>query len=161
MRSGRSVQPNLDAAEVAIRKAASGGADYVLTPENTNVMELSTKKLFAAVSPQEGNPAVELFSVLAAELKIWLHIGSMAVKISDEKVANRQMLFAPDGELAARYDKIHMFDVDLPGGESYRESKNYQSGNEARPAFPRHVPDAGQGRRRFHYSAFCFHKGNG
>jgi predicted amidohydrolase len=131
MRSGRSVQPNLDAAEVAIRKAASGGADYVLTPENTNVMELSTKKLFAAVSPQEGNPAVELFSVLAAELKIWLHIGSMAVKISDEKVANRQTLFAPDGELAARYDKIHMFDVDLPGGESYRESKNYQSGNEA------------------------------
>jgi predicted amidohydrolase len=131
MRCGRSVEPNLDAAEAAVRRAAAGGAQYVLTPENTTLMELSTKKLFAAVEPEEGNPAVARFTALAAELGIWLHVGSMAVRLSDDKVANRSMLVAPDGAIAARYDKIHMFDVDLPGGESYRESKNYRPGEEA------------------------------
>ena len=114
-----------------MRRAAEGGADYVLTPENTNLLELSTKKLFANTAREDGNPALERFTGLAGDLGIWLHIGSIAVKLSDEKVANRSYLISPDGEIVAHYDKIHMFDVDLPGGESYRESKNYQPGNKA------------------------------
>jgi predicted amidohydrolase len=131
MRCGREVEPNLDAAETAIRAAAEGGADYVLTPENTSLMELSTKALFAKTLPEDGNPAVARLKSLASELKLWLHIGSMAIRLSDAKVANRSFLITPQGDIAARYDKIHMFDVDLPGGESYRESKNYQPGDKA------------------------------
>lgn len=131
MRCGREVEPNLDAAEAAIRKAASGGAEFVQTPENTSLMELSTKHLFAKTLPENGNPAVERFVALAAELGLWLHIGSVAIKLSDIKVANRAFLITPQGQIAARYDKIHMFDVDLPGGETYRESKNYQPGEQA------------------------------
>lgn len=131
LRCGRSVGPNLDAVEKAVRRAADGGADYVLTPENTNILELSSKKLFANTAPEDGNPALEQLTGLAGELGLWLHIGSIAVRLSDEKVANRSYLISPGGEIVARYDKIHMFDVDLPGGESYRESKNYQPGNKA------------------------------
>lgn len=131
MRSGREVGPNLDAAVSAIRQAAEGGAEFVQTPENTSLMELSSKRLFANAEPEEGNPAVEGFAALAAELGIWLHTGSIAIRVSDTKVANRAFLFGPDGKIVARYNKIHMFDVDLPGGESYRESKNYKPGEEA------------------------------
>jgi len=131
MRSGRTVGANLDAAEAAIRHAAAQGAQYVQTPENTILMELSTKKLFAAVEPEDGNSCVARFTGLASELGLWLHIGSMAVKLSDTKVANRSMLITPEGGIAVYYDKIHMFDVDLPNGETYRESKNYEPGREA------------------------------
>lgn len=131
MCSGREVEPNLDAAEACIREAADGGAQFVQTPENTSLMELSSKGLFAKTMVEQGNPAVEHFVSLARELKLWLHIGSMAIRLSDTKVANRAFLISPEGKIAARYDKIHMFDVDLPGGESYRESKNYQPGTQA------------------------------
>lgn len=131
MRCGNEVEPNLDAAEAAIRRAAKGGAEYILTPENTSLMVLSSKELFAKTFPEDGNPAVSRFTSLASELKAWLHIGSMAIKLSDTKVANRSFLVSPEGDIAARYDKMHMFDVDLPGGESYRESKNYQPGEKA------------------------------
>ncbi len=131
MRCGREVESNLDAAEAAIRVAAKGGADYILTPENTSLMELSTKSLFAKTSLEGGNRALERVTGLARELKLWLHIGSMAIKLSDTKVANRSFLITPEGDIAARYDKIHMFDVDLPGGESYRESNNYRPGEKA------------------------------
>lgn len=131
LRCGRSPAPNMEKVETAIREAAAGGAHYVLTPENTGLMELSTKKLLANTRPEEGNPALEQLTGLAGELGIWLHVGSLAIRLSDEKVANRSYLIAPDGVVRARYDKIHMFDVDLPGGESYRESKNYQPGKRA------------------------------
>jgi predicted amidohydrolase len=67
---------------------------------------------------------------LAAEFGIWLHIGSMAVKVSPDRVANRSYVLTPDGTVAARYDKIHLFDVDLPGGETYRESASYAPGRQ-------------------------------
>ncbi len=131
MRCGRTAAPNLDAAEAAIRQAADGGAGIVFTPENTNLMELETEKLFAAVQPQQGNPALDRLRALAAELGLWLHIGSMSIRVEDDRIANRSFLVGPDGGIRARYDKIHMFDVDLPNGESYRESKNYRPGSEA------------------------------
>jgi deaminated glutathione amidase len=129
--SGRDVDRNVADATVLIRQAAAGGAHYVQTPEVTTLMELESAKLFAAVEPEEGNRALQRFRDLAAELKIWLHIGSMAVKVTPDKIANRAYVLSPDGSIAATYDKIHMFDVDLPGGESYRESKNYRPGDRA------------------------------
>ena len=131
LRSESVVGANLDAAEAGIRAAAQGGAVYVQTPENTSLMVLKSRELFEKVLPEDGNPAVERFSALARDLALWLHIGSIAVRLSDKKVANRSFLFTPEGRIAARYDKIHMFDVDLPNGESYRESKNYQPGQKA------------------------------
>jgi deaminated glutathione amidase len=128
MRTGRDVEKNLADASELIREAAAQGAQYVQTPEITTLMETERARLFAAVRPEEGNPAVSHFAALACELAIWLHIGSMAVLLGNGRIANRSLLFAPDGRLEARCDKIHMFDVELPGGETYRESKNYQAG---------------------------------
>jgi len=128
MRSGRTPQGNLDAAAKLIGEAKSAGADYVLTPEMTNIMEASREKLFAAVVAEESDASLATFRELAHKLAIYLHIGSLAVKISPDKVANRSFLIDPRGEVVARYDKIHMFDVDLAGGESYRESSNFRPG---------------------------------
>ena len=131
LRSGPDVTRNLEMAEGHIRDAAAMGAQLVLTPENTGLMELSTKRLFAATAPEAGNQALLHLSGLARELGIWLQVGSLAIRLSDEKVANRSYLIDPAGELIARYDKMHMFDVDLPGGETYRESKNFAAGDRA------------------------------
>ncbi len=129
MCTGRNIEKNLLDASGLVREAVRQGAQYVQTPEVTTLMEMERARLFAAIRPEEGNPAVAHFSALARELGIWLHIGSMAILLGNGKIANRSFLFSPDGAIAARFDKIHMFDVELPGGESYRESKNYQGGN--------------------------------
>jgi deaminated glutathione amidase len=131
MCAGRSVEKNLADASELVREAAGQGAEYVQTPEITTLMEPERTRLFAAIRPEEGNPVVAHFRALARELGIWLHVGSMAVLHPNGKVANRALLFSPAGEIEARFDKIHMFDVDLAGGESYRESKNYQAGDTA------------------------------
>jgi deaminated glutathione amidase len=128
MCTGRDVEKNLADAGGLIREAAAQGAQYVQTPEITTLMEMERVRLFAAIRPEEGNPAVAHFSALARELAIWLHVGSMAVLLGNGKIANRSFLIAPSGQIEARFDKIHMFDVQLAGGESYRESKNYQAG---------------------------------
>jgi predicted amidohydrolase len=129
--AGRDVAVNVAAAAELIREAAAGGARYIQTPEVTTLIEPDGKRLFAATTPEEGNPALAAFTALAAELRVWLHIGSMGVLLSSEKIANRAFLIRPDGTIAARYDKIHMFDVQLPDGESYRESKNFAPGDTA------------------------------
>jgi len=131
MCSGRDVERNVRDASALIREAAAGGALYVQTPEVTTLMELDRERLFAAALPEAGNPAVEHFASLAKELAIWLHVGSIVVRASADKLANRSFLFSPEGQIAARYDKIHMFDVNLANGESYRESANYAPGTHA------------------------------
>jgi deaminated glutathione amidase len=131
LRSGRAVGPNVDAAETLIRRAAAGGAQYVQTPENTAIMELEPELLLAVIDVEERAAPLARLKALAKELGIWLHLGSLAVKLASGKVANRSYLIAPDGEVAARYDKLHLFDVDLAGGESYRESRNYDPGAKA------------------------------
>jgi predicted amidohydrolase len=131
LRSGREIGPNLAIAEELIRSAAANGAQFIQTPENTALMELGTERLFARIRSEAETEALPLFGRLAKELGIWLHIGSLAIRVGEAKAANRAFLFAPNGEITARYDKIHMFDVDLPSGESYRESKNYRPGEEA------------------------------
>jgi predicted amidohydrolase len=118
-------------AEALIRSAASGGAEYVQTPENTAIMELETDRLFAALEHEEKAGPLKRLTALAKELGIWLHVGSLGMKLPSGKVANRSYLITPDGEIAARYDKLHLFDVDLAGGESYRESRTFDPGAKA------------------------------
>lgn len=129
--SGNEVLPNVERVSDLIRDAASSGADFVLLPEVVSLMETRSKIVFERTDYEEQDRALPAFRDLAAELGIWLHTGSLPIKLSDTKIANRSFLIAPEGKISARYDKIHMFDVDLPGGESYRESKNYQPGEES------------------------------
>jgi len=128
MRSGRTPQSNLDATIKLIGEAKSSGADYVLTPEMTNIMEVGREKLMAAIVAEENDISLATFRELARKLAIHLHVGSLAIKASADKAANRSFLIDPRGEIVARYDKIHMFDVDLANGESYRESRNFRAG---------------------------------
>ncbi|MEQ1578141.1 MAG: carbon-nitrogen hydrolase family protein [Hyphomicrobium sp.] len=131
MCSGRDIAKNLSDAGTLIRQAAAGGAQYVQTPEVTTFMELDKERLFSKAQPEPGNEALAYFQNLASELSIWLHIGSMAILLREGRLANRAYVISPSGTIVARYDKIHMFDVDLPGGESYRESASYEPGRHA------------------------------
>jgi deaminated glutathione amidase len=128
MRSGRTPARNLDSAVAQIREAKSAGAEYVLTPEMTNILEGNRESLFAAIAPEEKDTSLTAFRTLAHELGLYLHVGSLAIEVLPEKAVNRSFLIDPKGEIIARYDKIHMFDVDLAGGESYRESNSYRPG---------------------------------
>ena len=130
MTSGNEAAENIAVAEGYIRDAAKDGADLVMTPECTTLLELSRRALFEKIHSQEEEPAVGHFSALAKELGIWLVIGSMPILLG-EKVANRCFVFGPDGAIKQTYDKIHMFDVDLPNGEQYRESRSYEPGARA------------------------------
>jgi predicted amidohydrolase len=129
MRSGLSPQSNLDAAARLIVEAKDAGAEYVLTPEMTNLLEVKRERLFAAIAPEETDASLAAFRELARRLGILLHIGSLAIRLSPERAANRSFLIDRTGDILARYDKIHMFDVDLAGGESYRESRTYRPGD--------------------------------
>jgi predicted amidohydrolase len=131
MRSGPSPQTNLDAAVRLIAQARERGAQYVLTPEMTNILEVKRERLFAAIAPEESDATLAALRELARRLRIVLHVGSLAIKLSAERAANRSFLIDESGEIVARYDKIHMFDVDLASGESYRESRNYRPGEVA------------------------------
>jgi predicted amidohydrolase len=131
MRTGLLPEPSLEQASQLIREAAAAGADYVLTPEVSNMMQLNRQALFEHLAAEEDDRSLQAYRALAAELKIHLHIGSLAVKASPERAANRSFLIGPDGSVIASYDKIHMFDIDLGNGESYRESANYQPGENA------------------------------
>src|SRR5215468_8931665 len=129
MRSARTPAANIDTAAKLIGEAKTGGADYVQTPEMTNILERSRESLFAKIVPEENDPTLATFRELARGLGIFIHVGSLAVKVGPEKAANRAFLIDRRGDIAARYDKIHMFDVDLKGGESYRESRAYKPGD--------------------------------
>lgn len=131
LNAGRSPAANLVATERLVREAASAGATYVQTPEVTNIMEHEGDKLFAALTDEASDITLARLRTVAAELGIWLHIGSLGIKVAPDKAANRAFVIAPDGSIAARYDKIHLFDVDLAGGESYRESNRIRPGAEA------------------------------
>ncbi|NJM29530.1 MAG: carbon-nitrogen hydrolase family protein [Rhizobiales bacterium] len=131
MRSGRDMARNLADAAAMIREAKAGGAAYVQTPEVTNIFEPDKERLKAIAKAEADDETVRSFSELAKELGLWLHAGSFALRADATRLANRSLLFAPDGRVAARYDKIHLFDIDLPSGESHRESATYAPGAEA------------------------------
>lgn len=131
LNSGNEVAQNLDIIEAYIREAHSGGAEFISTPETSHLMEMNRDAVLSKAKSESEDEGVRRFAALAGELGIWLHIGSLIIKVGAEKLANRAFLFSPEGEIAARYDKLHLFDVDLPGGESYRESRLYQAGEKA------------------------------
>ena len=131
MRSGTNEAANIAAMEKLVCEAAGEGAVYVQTPEMTGIMERDPANLLSQISEDEGNPVFAAAASLASELGIWLHLGSTAIKLGERKAANRGALFSPRGERVATYDKIHMFDVDLDGGESYRESNRYEPGGQS------------------------------
>jgi predicted amidohydrolase len=119
-----------DTAEL-VRQAAGQGAALVATPEMTNILEPDRPRLRALAKAQSEDGSVAGFSALAADLGIWLNIGSLALMGDDGALINRSLLFDPAGALRAHYDKIHLFDVDLPTGESLRESQAYRGGSRA------------------------------
>lgn len=131
MRTGLLPEPSLAQATSLIREAAARGADYVQTPEVSNMMQLNRQALFAQLQSEENDASLKAYRALAAELKIHIHVGSLALRFSEEKAVNRSFLIGPEGQVLASYDKIHMFDIELPDGESYRESANYQPGETA------------------------------
>jgi predicted amidohydrolase len=131
LRSGTDMARNVAEASALIREAAGQGASFVATPEMTNILEPDRPRLRSLARPEREDASVAAFSVLAQELGLWLSIGSLALQGPGEKLVNRSLLFTPDGGIAARYDKIHLFDVDLPTGESLRESHAYDGGAEA------------------------------
>ncbi|MGB6539715.1 MAG: carbon-nitrogen hydrolase family protein [Xanthobacteraceae bacterium] len=128
MRSAMEPKANLGAALAAIEEAKSAGADYVLTPEMTNIIA-KRERLMATIVEEERDPTLAALREAARKHSLYIHIGSLAIKASPERAANRSFLIDRRGDVAARYDKIHMFDVDLAGGESYRESHSYRPGD--------------------------------
>ncbi len=131
LRSSRDMASNLVDASQLIRQAASQGATFISTPEMTNIFEPDRDRLKAVVMTEAEDLSLKGFAELSAKLKIWLHLGSLALKGDDGKLVNRTVLLNPSGETVARYDKIHLFDVDLPNGDTYRESDTYTAGSQA------------------------------
>lgn len=131
LRSGAGIEENLEQAETFIRQAAGEGATLIVTPEVTDQVISNRAEKIDQAFTQDRHPGVAFFSALAKELSIDLIIGSMCIKTSDDKIANRSFHFGPDGEIKALYDKIHLYDVDLPTGESHRESKIFKGGHKA------------------------------
>lgn len=147
MRSGTDPERNVADMERMVREAAGQGARYIQTPEMTGAMVRDAEARKAAFTTQDKDSVAAAAGRLAGELGVFLHVGSTAIRRADGKLANRALLFAPDGSLRASYDKIHMFDVDLDKGESWRESSAYEPGKEAV------VTDLGEARLGF---AICY-----
>ena len=130
--TGCDVDRNISDVAKQVREAASNGATYIQTPEVTNVIEVRGADQLAKSEPDDDtNRAIKAFASLSKELGIWLHIGSMAVRKAEDKLANRAFLFDPEGNIKARYDKIHMFDVDVDSANRYNESRRYDAGDRA------------------------------
>ena len=114
-----------------VREAAAQGATFIATPEGVNILQKDKAALLPVLTLLEEDPVVKGLQALARELAVTILAGSALVKRPDGKAANRAALITPDGEIAAFYDKLHMFDVDLPTGETARESETYEPGDRA------------------------------
>ena len=122
---------NIAVASGFARAAAKDGANLVLMPENVSMMEWGRENTLAKAMPEETHTALAAFKKLAPELGVWLHCGSLAIALKNGKIANRTYVIDPQGNVAAAYDKIHMFDVDLGTGERYAESATFEAGSES------------------------------
>src|SRR5579871_2611630 len=131
LRCGEDVAENLRSAAGLIRDAKKAGAEFIATPENTSFMAADAGAKLQISRIEGEDTSLQAYCALAEELGIWLLIGSLAIKLSAGKTANRSYLIARDGRIEARYDKIHLFDVNLPGGENYRESNTVAPGGQA------------------------------
>ncbi|NCC21749.1 MAG: carbon-nitrogen hydrolase family protein [Alphaproteobacteria bacterium] len=132
MTSGPDIAENLKAAEEMVREAAAQGARFILTPENTCHMRSPQSEKLKSAPVEAGHPAIGRFSSLAQEMGVWLLTGSLSIRLEgEERIANRSYLFDDTGKTVATYDKIHLFDVDLPTGETHRESDLVRPGDAA------------------------------
>jgi predicted amidohydrolase len=133
LNSAREVAPNIAAAGELVRRAREKGAELIMTPEVSDMIEPNRALRLEKARREADHPMLAAFRELARETGAWLLLGSIVVRREDgdERLANRSFLVAPDGAIAARYDKIHMFDVELAGGESYRESNAFRPGEKA------------------------------
>jgi len=129
--AGNDMAANVDAAGRLAVEARAAGADIILMPENVAMMEWGRGNIVLKALPEDEHIALHAFRDLARDLGCWLHIGSLACLVGDGMVANRSFVIGPDGAVQARYDKIHMFDVDLGLGEVYRESATFRPGDQA------------------------------
>jgi len=130
-RASDDVAENIRETSKLVREAAARGAHFIATPENTTLMAADAGAKLARSFAEADDPALPAFGELARDLKVWLLLGSIAIRLDAHKTANRSFLFSPDGRIAARYDKIHLFDVEVAAGESYRESATVAGGNQA------------------------------
>lgn len=131
MRSGIDPDANLAAIESYAAEAKAGGAAYMLTPEMSVLFAENRDMLRARTEPLAGNSAVARLSAIARQAGLFLHVGSLPIALDDGRFANRSMLFSPGGETVATYDKVHLFDANIPGQQAYRESATYAGGEEA------------------------------
>lgn len=131
MNSGADIDENLKQVGEMIREAAREECSFIVTPENTDFMAANKMETLSIAEDANKHPGIPFFSFLAKELKIWLLIGSMKIKVDDTTIVNRSFLFRDTGQLVASYDKIHLFDVDLPSGESHKESDGCLGGDRA------------------------------
>ena len=127
---------NLEAASALVRDAADNGAQMVLLPENVSLMGTNREQALAMAVPEARHKALPVFTELAREKGVWLMVGSLSVRLDEagggeDMLANRSLLISDQGEVMVRYDKIHMFDVNIEGGESHRESETYRPGAQA------------------------------
>ena len=131
LNSGNDMDANLRAAETAIRSAAADGAQLIMLPEYAALLDGSGRVMRENSHPEEQHPALAKFRALALATRTWLLVGSLTVKVGDERMVNRSYLLSAAGAVTAHYDKIHMFDVTLPSGKVIRESSAYQPGGKA------------------------------
>jgi predicted amidohydrolase len=129
--AGTEIAANLAQASALVRQARAQGAELIALPENVSMMVQGRAKVLARAKPEAEHPGVPHFQALARETGAWLVTGTLAILLDDGRVANRLFVVDPAGRVQARYDKIHMFDVNLAGGESYRESATYKPGEAA------------------------------
>ena len=131
MQTGNDLAANLESVKSMAREAVQNGAQFVMTPEYTLMMDGSGRVMRERALEADGAPALPELQALARELAVWLLVGSLTLKTEGERIANRSFLLRPDGSIAATYDKIHMFDVTLPDGKVIRESSAYSPGERA------------------------------
>ena len=129
--AGTEILPNLRAAGDLVRRARDAGADFIAMPENVSMIVQGRAKVMERVKPESEHPGIPFFADLARETGAWLLAGTLGILLDEKRVANRSYLFDDRGRVAAYYDKIHMFDVDLKDGESYRESATFRPGERA------------------------------
>ncbi|HEX6783661.1 MAG TPA: carbon-nitrogen hydrolase family protein [Sphingomicrobium sp.] len=121
---------NAHALVEAVEQAAEGGAEMLFTPEMSGLLDSNSARAAKVRRPQEEDVVLAACREAARRHRIWLHIGSLAVLVDDGKVANRSFIIDREGEIRGTYDKLHLFDVDLPTGESWRESNVYSAGKD-------------------------------
>lgn len=125
------LEANLKQAEILTRQTHEAGADLICLPEYFAAIEVDDQTTLEKALTEEQHPALQLFRSLAKELSVWIQIGSLPIRVSESQVNNRAFLINSSGEIVARYNKIHLFDVTLNDGESYKESDAVMPGTEA------------------------------